>query len=229
MSFEKHLLILRRKLLALFVCLLAFSTLGYLLFPYIYNFLYEILSENLYVTKIHEGFFTRLKISMLIGIFLSIPFLMFIIITYVSPGLYKREKRIILSVSLVSYLLFLAGITFSLSIVLPISLDFLRSTNFFPNTLERIISYNSFVNFFSQFLLGFGICFEFPIVIVLLMILKILSVKTLIKYFKYFIAVAFFLSAILTPPDIISQILLGIPLVILYLICIAIGKVFRLG
>ena len=224
MVFKSHILELRRRLIIVLGTVLVFSVAGYFLFPFIFDFLYKIVSESLYVTKIYEGFITRLKISLLIGVFFSIPVLLFELAAYIFPGLYKKERIIFLLILISAFILFLIGLYFSIQIVMPISMRFLKSRDFFPHNLNRIISYDAFVIFFTQFLIAFGLCFQFPVVVIILLYFKVLRVGLLIKYLKHFIAIIVLVSAILTPPDIISQLLLCVPLIFMYLLCILIGK-----
>ena len=229
MTFQQHVLELRKRLLVVLLVTLVFAVGGYFVFPYVFDYLHSVVSEKLYVTKIYEGFTTRIQISFLVGFFLCIPVLLYQITAFILPALYKREKTVVLLLLISVFLLFIFGIGYSLRFVLPISIDFLKSSSFYPLNLDRLISYNSFFLFFVKFMIAFGLCFQFPIVLITLLYFKILKMGTLRKYFKYFIALAFLVSGILTPPDVISQIMISIPMIILYGVCILIGKLFRLG
>jgi sec-independent protein translocase protein TatC len=162
-------------------------------------------------------------------VFLSIPLFIFQVILFIFPALKKNEKIFMLLLMVSTFSLFLFGIIFAYKSVLPISIQFLKSRAFFPENVSRLISYETFIGFFFQFLIGFGVCFQFPVVLIFLMKIGVLQVDSLIKNFKFVFAGVFLLAAVITPPDIVSQILLSIPMVVLYLICILIGKVFRLG
>lgn len=229
MTFEKHVKILRRSIFIDIVGFVMFSVVGYFLFPWVYDALVKYLQESLYTTQIQEAFLTRLKISLFTGLLLDVPLIATTIVSYAFPALLKKEKVVILIVSIAGLALFVTGIGFSLSFVIPVSLDFLKSEVFFPESLHRIISYGAYFKFFARLLVAFGIAFQFPIITILLMAFGVLKVATLQRYFKYFFAAIFLASAIITPPDIVSQILLSVPLVLLYAISIGIGKVFHLG
>ena len=229
MTYWEHIYEIRNRLLITIISILIFSVIGYFIFPYSIQIIINIINEELYVTAITEGFTTRLKISFIIGIIFTIPLFLFEIILMIFAALSKKEKIFILISTISSFMLFILGTIFSYKIVLPISVRFLKSSIFFPESVDRLISYNTFITFFFQFLLGFGICFQFPIIIMLLLKLKIIKMDFLLKNFKYFIIICFILSAILTPPDIQSQILLGLPMILLYLLCIILGKIFKIG
>ena len=229
MTFIEHVLELRKRLGILLIAILFTSIIGYIVFPYFFNFIINILSEELYVTKIYEGFLTRIRIALLIGLLLSIPFLIYELIAFILPAFNRKEKIIILILIFSSFILFLCGIYFSLKMVLPISVSFLRSENFFPTNLGRIISYDSFIIFFFQFLVSFGLCLQFPVVILTLLYFKVLKMQKLIRFLKYFVAVSFLIAGILTPPDVVSQSMLALPMILLYLLCILIGKLLHWG
>lgn len=229
MVFADHVIELRNRLFASLLVIAALSVVGYFLFPFFFDFIFSIISEELYVTKIYEGFITRLKVSLLIGLLLSIPFLLSQLLAFIMPALARREKIIIVVLITCSFLLFIGGILFSLRMVLPISIDFLRSQEFFPTNLDRIISYDLFIVFFFQFLIAFGLCLQFPVIILILLYFKVIKRPILIKYLKYFIALAFLVSGILTPPDIVSQIMLSLPIIIMYLLCIIIAGILNWG
>jgi sec-independent protein translocase protein TatC len=229
MPFWEHVYELRNKLLIILVSILFFSVTSYIVFPFYFKFFFNVINENLYATHIAEGFLTRLKVSILVGAFLTIPVFLFELLLFIFPALTKKEKIFFLITILSTFILFISGIVFAFIYVLPISINFLKSKIFYPENVRRLISYNTFVAFFFQFLIGFGLCFEFPIIILLMMKLKLIKLKQLIKYYKYVIIVCFIISAILTPPDIISQISLGVPMIILYTLTIIIGKILKIG
>jgi sec-independent protein translocase protein TatC len=229
MTFWEHVYEIRNRLLIVLISVFVFSIVCYIMFPFFFNIIYTIIGEELYATGIAEGFLTRLRISILGGVFFSIPLFIFQVILFIFPALKKKEKIFILILMISTFFLFLFGIVFAYKSVLPISMQFLKSKAFFPENVSRLISYEMFIGFFFQFLIGFGICFQFPVVLIFLMKIGVLQVESLIKNFKFVIAGVFLISAIITPPDIVSQILLSVPMLILYSLCILIGKVFKLG
>lgn len=229
MTFWEHIYELRKRIFIVFGAVVIFSILGYFLFSYFVDIITEIIGEKLYALDIAEGFITRLRISFLIGFFLSIPILLFELSLFIFPALNKKEKRFMLLLLLTTFILFSLGIIFAFKAVLPISIEFLKSEVFFPDNVDRLISYNNFITFFFQFLVGFGISFQFPIVLLFLMKVGVLKVSVLIKNFKYVVIIIFTVAAIITPPDVVSQIMLAIPMLVLYTLCIILGKIFKLG
>lgn len=229
MPFWSHVFEIRNRLLIVSIFVLIFSVGGYFIFPQFYKIIQNTIGEKLYATNITEGFLTRLRTSVLLGVFFSIPILLFEIVLFLVPALNKKNKIYLLIVLICSFILFMLGIHFAYQIVLPISIEFLTSSTFFPDTLNRLISYTAFTSFFFQFLIGFGLCFQFPLVLLFLMKIGVLKLSFLIKNFKYAFAAVLIISAIITPPDIISQLLLSLPMIILYILCIFVGKIFRLG
>lgn len=229
MSFTDHILELRRRMLLVILVVAGLSVAGYFFFPCIFSFIQSYISEDLFVTKIYEGFLTRLRVSILMGLLLTLPYLLFQVLSYVLPGLYRKERLAVFFLLLASFILFLGGGYFSLKLVLPISIDFLKAEEFFPSRLDRIISYDAFVLFFFQFVFAFGVCLQFPIVVLILLYYRVITRKKLVSFFKFFIAAALLVAALLTPPDIISQVLLTAPMIILYLFCIVIARMFRWG
>lgn len=229
MTFWEHLFELRKRFLYVVLMIVIFSILGYYCFPFLIDYLYPVLREDLYINTITEGFMTRLEVAFLIGVFFSLPFLLCQIVVFIAPALRKRQKVALFFVLLVSFLLFTIGIFFALYTVLPMSVQFLKSPEFNPDNVTRILSFSSFLKFFFQFLIGFGLFFEFPVVLIILMKMKVTSPRKLLRDTKILIPGIFLISAILTPPDVISQILLAAPMVVMYFLCILIGLVFRLG
>jgi sec-independent protein translocase protein TatC len=226
MPFWDHVSELRRRVFVVLGAVAVGAGAGYVLFPYFFDIVVGVIGEDLYVTAITEGFLTRLRISILIGVFFSLPVALFEAVLFVFPALVRRERAVLLLALGATFALFVLGVAYAYRSVLPISIAFLKSREFFPEDLNRIISYSQFVTFFFQFLIGFGLCFQFPVVLLVLMKLDVFTVAALRRFFKYFAALAFGLSALITPPDVVSQILLAVPLLVLYGLCLAIGAIF---
>jgi sec-independent protein translocase protein TatC len=230
MPFWSHLQELRNRLLAVLAFVLLFSILGYLIFPYLYDRVSELLRENLYAMNVTEGFSMRISIALFVGALLSLPVLAFETVLFLLPALKGSEKATLISLLAAALLLFVGGMAFAFESVLPVGLAFLGADEFFPAGLYRMMSYRAFFSFVSQFMLGFGICFQFPVVLIFLMKLGIIKVSGLIKSFKYVLVLILAVSAVLTPSsDVVSQVMLAVPMTVLYGICIAAAKAFRIG
>lgn len=229
MNYWDHLLELRKRIIYILLFFVVAAVLCYFIFNFFINIIIKVLGEELYASHITEGFSTRLMISIWLGVFFAFPFTVFQVTIFIFPALKFKEKLFYLIGLISSLILFITGVFFAFKHVLPISVSFLKSSAFFPENIKRIINYNGFIMFFFQFLIAFGICFQFPVIFIMLMKFGVLKLNFVIKNFKYFIVIIFVISAVLTPPDVISQILMAVPLVFLYLLTIVIAVIFRLG
>lgn len=230
LSYFEHLLELRKRILYILLFFLLSTIFSYFFFSSIITtYLINILKEDLYVTKITEAFTTKIKISFYTSFFLTVPFAIFQITIFIFPALTKKEKVIYFIVLISSTFLFLFGFVFAFKILIPLSINFLKSNFLFSESIKRIIDYSSFVSFFFNFLIASSICFLFPVVSLILLYLKFIKLNFFIKGYKYVIIFIFVIAAILTPPDVLSQILVALPLLVLYLITILIAIIFKFG
>lgn len=154
-----------------------------------------------------------IKLAVIGGLIISAPFLIFQIWLFVIPGLNKKEKRYILLSLIFGTLFFIAGATFAYFVVIPTMLTFFMG--FQMDAIKPMISFSSYLSFVLSTIFTFGIIFELPIIMVLLSQFGILKVSFLKKNRKFIILIIFILAAILTPPDIISQIILAGPMILL--------------
>jgi sec-independent protein translocase protein TatC len=159
---------------------------------------------------------------------LSIPFTVLQIWKFVEPALKKKEKKSILPTLIWSPILFALGTSLCYFLIMPIIMEFFTAYNSsinLPNAdISLLQNVKEYFSFFMTLLIAFGLAFQLPIVLIFLIRLGILSVNNLKKFRRYFIVLAFITGAILTPPDVLSQILLSIPLIILYESTILIAK-----
>jgi sec-independent protein translocase protein TatC len=185
----------------------------------------ESADAHLTMLTLTEAFMTVLKISMLAAIFLSMPFILYQGWRFVAPGLYKNERRYLVGFVISATVLFFAGVAFAYYIVFPLGFRFLIS---FGGELDMVatLSIAWYLNLVMKLLLAFGIVFELPVVIFFLAKIGLVNAEMLKKYRKFAIVGIFTLAAILTPPDVISQIAMAIPLLFLYELSIWITKVF---
>ena len=178
-------------------------------------------------TSVTEGFLVQLKIAFVTGIFISSPIFLSQIYFFIAPGLYKKEKFAILPFILIAPLLFCAGLLFSYYFIIPRVLKFFLSfeqkeidfvqNNIVPHAqivLEAKIS--EYLDIFLDLSIGFAMTFQLPLIILLLIKIGLVDYVKLVKFRKYAIILIFIISAILTPPDMLSQILLAIPMILLY-------------
>jgi len=177
----------------------------------------------LFFNKPHEAFLTHIKVAAVAGFLLAVPVFFFNLWRFMAPGMYDGEKKVILPITVISIVLFLAGSYFAYAVVIPVGLHFLLS--FQTEGLRPLLAIGPYFNFLLSMILACGILFDFPVVIVGLVRLGVVKTKTLAKARKMLIVAIFILSAILTPsPDPVSQLLLALPLWTLFEISLFIAK-----
>ena len=227
-----HLVELRNRLLWAVGFLMVGTFISYQFVRDIYGFLVQPLadamgdngSQRLIYTDLTEAFFTYLKVAMFAGGFLTFPFLILQIWLFVAPGLYPKEKKSILPFLIASPLLFILGGVLVYYGVLPMAWKFFLSfqssadETVLPVMLEAKVG--DYLNLVMVLIFAFGICFQMPVVMAFLAKAGVITAKTLVSKRRYAIVGIFVVAAILTPPDIISQFALAIPLLGLYEISI---------
>lgn len=195
-----------------------------------YHFIDEILAfittagkvENLVFINPTEAFFVIVKLSILVGIIGAMPFIQYQVWKYVGVALKKKERKYLIFFGPVSLILFLIGAGFAFRTVLPMAMRFLLS--FAKDNIESMITLNNYVSFLIKMVSAFGLMFELPLVVLFLSKLGIVTPEALKKGRKYAVVVIFVVAAVLTPPDVISQIMLAVPILLLYEISIWICK-----
>ncbi len=180
--------------------------------------------ETLIYTGLPEAFFTFLKVSFLSGLMIASPVIIYQFWMFVAPGLYNREKRLLIPIVFLSSFFFIGGALFGYFIVFPFGFDFFLS--FATETIRPMPSMKEYLSFSAKLLLAFGLVFELPLVITFLARLGIVSVPFLKKNRKYALLLFFVGAAILTPPDVITQIMMALPLMVLYEISIVGARIF---
>lgn len=184
---------------------------------------------RLIYTGLSEAFFTYLKLSLYTAIFVSIPFWLYQAYSFIIPALYKKEKRAFKWILVACPILFLLGALFVYYVVFPTAWKFFLgfesvfevAGSSLPVKLEARVS--EYLSLVTHLIFAFGLAFQLPIILITLVKLGLLSVETLRKKRKYFFVLVVVIAAILTPPDLVSQILLAIPLMLLYEIAIVIS------
>ena len=241
MTLQEHFSELRRRIIFSLIFFLISFAVCYFFSEKIYEFLLQPfidISQNdqnrkLIYTSPSEAFVTYLKLSLTSALFFSFPIFAAEIYLFIAPALYKSERKNILLIFFFSPFLFLCGAIFAYYFILPVALNFFSSfevqgstaASNFSIQLETKVS--EYLNFVKNLLFGFGIAFQFPILLLFLIRVGFLSVNDLRSKRRYWIVIIFIMSAILTPPDVISQILLASLLIILFEIAIFICKNFN--
>lgn len=178
--------------------------------------------ENVIFTQVGEAFFTAIKVAFFSGFIFALPVIFWQIWTFVAPGLYDNEKRFVAPFVICGTFFFLCGCAFAYYVAFPIGFKYL--IHFGSQLFTALPSIGDYVSFFAKLMVGFGISFELPVITFFLAKLGLVTDKTLKDYFKFAIVFIFILAAVLTPPDVLSQFLMAIPLILLYGLSIIIAK-----
>lgn len=219
----EHLSELRKRLIIILSVIILSSLASYNYVSYIISYVMEPAKglEFVYLTP-PELFLAYVKLSLIVGIVISSPITISQLWFFVRPGLDKSEKRYILVALICGAVFFMIGVMFAYKVILPITLNFF--VNLKLDGIEPMFSFGSYVGFVNSMLLSFGLVFEMPILVVLLTKLGILNASMLTKYRKYIFLIIVIISALLTPPDVISQILLAAPMIVLFEISVIFAK-----
>ncbi len=169
---------------------------------------------QLIAVEVASPFFAPLKLAFFAAVLLTMPWLLYQAWAFVAPGLYKREKKLALPLLVSAVLLFYAGCAFAFFIVLPAVFGFLTAIT--PEGVAMMTDINAYLNFVLVIFLAFGISFELPVALVILVLLGWVTPAQLREWRGYAIVGMFILAAIITPPDVVSQLLLAIPMCLLY-------------
>ena len=220
LPFTAHLEELRRRLI---ICSIAIG-IGFVISYVFSKRLFEILmqpllaamppEEKLIYTGLPEAFFTYLKVAFLAGLLLAVPVIVYQLWMFIAPGLYDKEKRLVLPVVFLSSVFFLGGALFGYFVVFPFGFKFFMG--FASDYVKALPSMKEYLGFSAKLLFAFGVVFELPLFVTFLAKLGIVNVRFLKSNRKYAILLFFVFASILTPPDVITQIMMAGPLILLY-------------
>jgi sec-independent protein translocase protein TatC len=230
LPFTEHLEELRRRLI---VCLIALGV-GFVasygfkekIFGVLIRPLVSVMGEGdkLIFTGLSEAFVTYLKVSFLAGLILAAPVVTYQFWMFVAPGLYKQERRLLLPIVFLSSVFFIGGSLFGYFVVFPFGFKFFLG--FASENIRPLPAMREYLSFSAKLLLTFGLVFELPLVLTFMARLGLVTVDFLKTNRKYAVLIIFIVAAILTPPDVVSQILMAIPLMALYEVSIMGAKIF---
>lgn len=219
-SFIAHLIELRARLLNVAVALLLVFI---CLFPWASD-LYALLAKpmlaklpkggQMIATDVTTPFFVPLKVAMMAALLIALPYILYQLWRFVAPGLYQHEKRLIVPLIVASTLLFFCGMAFAYFAVFPVVFGFITASA--PQGVAVMTDIDKYLSFVLGMFLAFGVTFQVPVAVVLLVRMGIVSVGKLREIRSYVIVGAFVVGAIFTPPDVVSQFMLAIPLWLLY-------------
>jgi sec-independent protein translocase protein TatC len=225
-----HLLELRTRLLhAVLGVLVVFCSLIYFaqdIYQYVAKPLLAVMPEGtqMIATDVASPFFTPFKLTIVLSIFIAMPYILYQLWSFIAPGLYKHEKRLMAPLMLGSTLLFYGGIAFAYYVVFPVAFTFFSSVA--PDGVTIATDISSYLDFVLKLFFAFGAAFEIPIAIILLCWTGVTTPASLRTKRPYIVVGAFVVAMLLTPPDIISQTMLALPMLLLFELGIIIASVY---
>ena len=220
--FIQHLKELRDRLVKAFIAV-ALACMVLSVFPgpsELYDYLAAPLVANLpegtklIATSVISPFLVPLKIMLMTGFLVALPVVLYQAWAFVAPGLYTHEKKLVMPLVISSTLLFFIGVAFCYFFVFGQVFKFIQS--FAPKSITAAPDIEAYLSFVLTMFVAFGLAFEVPIVVIVLARMNLVSIQKLKDFRSYFIVLAFIIAAIVTPPDVVSQLALAIPMVILY-------------
>ena len=176
---------------------------------------------DLQVLKVQGMFMIKWGIALIGGIVLTIPVLTYHIWKFIAPGLYMNERRYVAPLIIFTYLSFLIGLTFAYTVIIPFSLEFFTSVGM--EGIQNNFSINYYFNFVTWLMIGSGLIFELPVLVLILSLFGLLTPEFMGHYRKHAIVIILVLSAFITPPDPVSLVLMSIPLLLLYELSIGVS------
>ena len=219
-SFLSHLVELRNRLIR---ALLSIAVIFLCLFPWAKD-LYSLLAQPL-LSKLPSGgqmiatdvvgvFLVPMKVALMVAFLIALPYILYQVWAFVAPGLYAHEKRLALPLVASSVLLFFVGMAFAYFLVFPTVFGFMASIA--PEGVAWMTDIEKYFSFVMGTFVAFGVAFEVPVIVVVLVSAGLVELKTLKEWRPYVIVGAFVVGAIFTPPDVVSQLMLAVPLCLLY-------------
>ena len=224
-----HILELRQRLIVIVVSfgvifLIVFSN-WKLVFDWMLSPLIKVLSQKseIIFTSLTEPFFTSMKVAFFTTLIIDLPVILYQVWKFIAPALYKNEWKFLTTFVVFGNLMFLMGISFAFYVVFPYGFKFL--INYGADLFSAMPKISEYVSLFIKMAFGFGIAFELPVLTFFLAKFGFVTDKILKDYFRYAVVIIFIVSAILTPPDPLTQILMAIPLVLLYSVSILVAQI----
>ncbi|MDZ7373178.1 MAG: twin-arginine translocase subunit TatC [candidate division KSB1 bacterium] len=227
MPFLDHLEELRWRLIKCIAAVLVLTLVSYFFSGQMLSFLTRPFpaGRKLIFLSPTEGFMIRIKLSLFGGIIFGLPVIFYQMWQFIAPGLLPHEKRYVPHIIIISTINFVIGALFAYFVIVPIGLNFLLG--FETPDVEAAIRIKDYLGFVTNLMLAFGIVFELPVLSFILARIGILTPEFMSRYRRYSIVLVFVVAAILTPPDVFSQILLAMPLIVLYEISIIVARLAR--
>jgi len=229
--FMAHLIEFRDRVLRIFISILVIFAGLFAFSQDLYLYISEPIraflpdSSTMIATEVASPFLTPFKLTLVLSMFAAMPYILYQVWAFVAPGLYKREKKIVLPLFFSSVMLFYGGMAFAYYVVFP--LVFMFFTSIAPEGISVMPDIRSYLDFVLKLFFAFGLSFEIPIAVVILSWMGAVEPDNLAKKRPYVFVLCFILGMLLTPPDIISQTLLAIPMWLLFEIGILFGRLVK--
>ena len=229
--FMAHLIEFRDRVLRAFIAVLVIFAGLFSFSQQLYLYISEPIREylpatsSMIATEVASPFLTPFKLTLVLSFFAAMPYILYQVWAFVAPGLYQREKKIVIPLFCSSVILFYAGMAFAYYVVFP--LVFLFFTSIAPEGINVMPDIRSYLDFVLKLFFAFGLSFEIPIAVVILSWMGVVDPDNLAKKRPYVFVLCFVLGMLLTPPDIISQTLLAIPMWLLFEIGILFGRLIK--
>lgn len=226
-----HLIELRNRLLRAVICILVVFCILVYWANDIYTLLSSPLTERLpegatmIATNVVTPFFTPIKLTAIVAVFISVPYILYQVWAFIAPALYKHEKKLVYPLLISSSLLFYIGVAFAYYVVFPLIFGFLTQTA--PEGVVMATDINSYLDFILTIFLAFGVCFEVPVAIILLCWSGVTTAEDLKEKRPYIIVAAFVIGMLLTPPDMFSQTLLAVPMCLLFELGLLVARFYQ--
>ena len=217
---KPHLIELRKRLFISVVTVIVMFVVCFSFWNQILDFIIAPLqntlpdNQKMVFLEVQEPFFVAMKVAFFTGFLFSLPIIFWQFWLFVAPGLYENEKKYVIPFVISATFMFLVGAAFCYYVVVPIGFAFL--INFGQQLFSAMLNIGGYVGFFAKLVIAFGIAFELPVITFFLAKLGLVDDKMLKNSFRYAIVVIFIFAAIMTPPDILSQFLMAVPLIGLY-------------
>jgi len=237
MPLMDHLVELRKRLMWSFLAFIIITSVAMIFAGEIYNFLAAPLTDvfkgmpgahTMIYTQLYEKFFTNIKVGLWTGFFVSFPIFAIQVWKFVAPGLYKHEQKAFMPFLIATPILFFAGGAFVYFLVFPMAWRFFAEFEQFGTatevTIQMMPKVNEYLSLVMKLIFAFGICFETPVVLGLLARAGLASAKGLRQKRRYAVVIIFIIAAVITPPDVISQLALAIPMCFLYEVGILVAR-----
>lgn len=226
----QHLIELRSRLLKSIVCVLIIFIALFSFANDIYSFVAQPLqrllpeNSNMIATDVTSPFLTPFKLTIFVALFISIPFILYQLWCFIAPALYKKEKRLALPLLASSIILFYVGMAFAYYVVFPLIFAFFTSVG--PSDVQVMTDISRYLDFVIKLFFAFGLAFEIPVATMILVASGLVKTDTLAHKRPYVIVACFVIGMLLTPPDIISQALLAVPMWLLFEMGILMSRLF---